>query len=231
MFEKYGKPIWLTEFCAWDPVPGSVNTQMDYMCTVLNYLESCKSVERYAWFIPRTNGKVDSPPYMQLLTHDDPPALTDLGKMYCLISPMDTTVWLKTDRFIHANEYVAVNTHATFMRPSTDVSAASRAGLEGLMVTNFSEGMSISYQVYVTTPSTGKFVVMRYCGFSNSICEVLLDGKTLCHISLPRTGGTDEWKEEYYQTNGISQGAHTITFNMISGSCYFSGFDIDGADD
>ena len=230
-FEKYGKPIWLTEFCAWDPVPGSVNTQMDYMCTVLNYLESCKSVERYAWFIPRTNGKVDSPPYMQLLTHDDPPALTELGKMYCLISPMDTTVWLKTDRFIHANEYVAVSTNATFLRPSTDVSAASRAGLEGLMVTNFAEGMSISYQVYVTTPSTGKFVVMRYCGFSNSICEVLLDGKTLCHISLPRTGSTDEWAEEYYETNGISQGAHTITFNMISGSCYFSSFDIDGADD
>ena len=36
MFRKYGKPVWLTEFCAWDPVPGSVESQMDYMCTVLS---------------------------------------------------------------------------------------------------------------------------------------------------------------------------------------------------
>jgi hypothetical protein len=53
------------------------------MCAVLNYLETRPSVERYAWFIPRSGGKVDSPPYMQLLTHTYPAELTELGKMYC----------------------------------------------------------------------------------------------------------------------------------------------------
>ena len=56
-FEKYGKPIWMTEFCAWDPVPSNVEKQMDYMCSILNHMEQNPHVERYAWFMPRTNGK------------------------------------------------------------------------------------------------------------------------------------------------------------------------------
>ena len=94
MFEKYNKPIWMTEFCAWDPAPSGYPTQMDYMCAVLNYMESRPSVQRYAWFMPRMSGKVESVPYNQLLTHDYPAELTELGKMYCYFSPMDTTVWL-----------------------------------------------------------------------------------------------------------------------------------------
>ena len=230
-FEKYGKPIWLTEFCAWDPVPGSVNAQMDYMCAVLNYLETAASVERYAWFIPRTSGKVDSAPYMQLLTHDDPAALTDLGKMYCWFSSMNKNVWLKTDRFIHAGEYTAVSKNALPLRPTTDEMAVARAKRDGLMVTNFSEGTEISYQLYVTTPSQGKGIELRYCGYTDNICEILMDGQTLVHLSMPRTGGISEWKEAYTSINGFNAGQHTLTLKMISGSCYFSGFSLYGTDD
>lgn len=230
-FEKYSKPIWLTEFCAWDPIPGSVNTQMDYMCAVLNYLESAESVERYAWFIPRTSGKVDSAPYMQLLTHDYPASLTELGKMYCWFSPMNEKVWLKTDRFIHAGEYTAVSKNALPLRPTTDAIATAQAKRDGLMVTNFSEGTEITYQVYETSPSSGKAISIRYCGYPNSICEVLLDGKTLIHISLPRTGSSDEWMEVSESVNGIAVGYHKITLRLLSGSCYFSGFSLYGTDD
>ena len=78
MFRKYNKPVWLTEFCAWDPVPGNVEVQKDYMCSVLNFLESEALVERYAWFIPRSSASLDKAPYMQLLTHTNPPTLTPL---------------------------------------------------------------------------------------------------------------------------------------------------------
>jgi hypothetical protein len=229
-FEKYNKPIWLTEFCAWDPVPGSVNTQMDYMCAALHYLETRPSVERYAWFIPRTGNKVDSPPYMQLLTHDYPADLTDLGKMYCYFSPMDTTVWLKTDRFILANEYTRVKNHNMPLRPSTDQVAVSRARRDGLMITNLIEGQELTYQVYVTSPSRGKAIEIRYCGYSNSICEVMADGATLTHIDMPRNGSSTDWIEANMPIQ-LSQGAHTITLKLLSGSCYFSGFGIAGTDD
>ncbi|MBR4264046.1 MAG: hypothetical protein IKQ48_05670 [Paludibacteraceae bacterium] len=229
-FEKYNKPIWLTEFCAWDPVPGSVNTQMDYMCAALHYLETRPSVERYAWFIPRTGNKVDTPPYMQLLTHDYPAALTDLGKMYCYFSPMDTTVWLKTDRFILANEYTRVKNHNMPLRPTTDQVAVSRAGRDGLMITNLIEGQELTYQVYVTSPSRSKAIEIRYCGYSNSICEVMADGVTLTHIDMPRNGSSTEWIDASMPVQ-LAQGAHTITLKLLSGSCYFSGFSIAGTDD
>ena len=223
MFEKYGKPIWLTEFCAWDPVPGSVETQMNYMCTVLNYLETHSSVERYAWFIPRTSGKVDSAPFMQLLTHDIQPQLTDLGKMYCLFSPMDKNVWLRADRAIHAGEYVAVLNNAMPLRPSTDAVAVEQAGRDGLMITNLVAGQELTYQIGLMTDA--KQIEVRYCGFSNGICEVMVDGVSEGFIDMPRNGSSTDWISAQLPVK-IQKGKHSLTLRLVSGSCFFSAFSL-----
>ena len=222
-FEKYNKPIWMTEFCAWDPVPGSVTTQMDYMCAVLNYLEANPTVERYAWFIPRSGNKVDSPPYMQLLTHDYPADLTDLGKMYCWFSPMDKSVWLRANRPILASEYVAVANNAMPLRPSTDTEVLQQVGGKGLMITNFAAGQEIDYQLYL--PAGSKEITLRYCGYSNSICEVLVDGVSQNYIDMPRNGSSTEWIVAKAPLS-ISEGKHTVTLKLFSGSCYLSAFEI-----
>ena len=222
-FEKYNKPIWMTEFCAWDPVPGSVTTQMDYMCAVLNYLEANPKVERYAWFIPRSGNKVDSPPYMQLLTHDYPADLTDLGKMYCWFSPMDKSVWLRANRPILASEYVAVANNAMPLRPSTDTAVLQQVGGKGLMITNFAAGQEIDYQLYL--PAGSKEITLRYCGYSNSICEVLVDGVSQNYIDMPRNGSSTEWIVAKAPLS-ISEGKHTVTLKLFSGSCYLSAFEI-----
>lgn len=222
-FEKYNKPIWMTEFCAWDPVPGSVTTQMDYMCAVLNYLEANPKVERYAWFIPRSGNKVDSPPYMQLLTHDYPADLTDLGKMYCWFSPMDKSVWLRANRPILASEYVAVANNAMPLRPSTDTEVLQQVGGKGLMITNFAAGQEIDYQLYL--PAGSKEITLRYCGYSNSICEVLVDGVSQNYIDMPRNGSNTEWIVAKAPLS-ISEGKHTVTLKLFSGSSYLSAFEI-----
>ena len=222
-FEKYNKPIWMTEFCAWDPVPGSVTTQMDYMCAVLNYLEANPKVERYAWFIPRSGNKVDSPPYMQLLTHDYPAELTELGKMYCWFSPMDKSVWLRANRPILASEYVAVANNAMPLRPSTDTEVLQQVGGKGLMITNFAAGQEIDYQLYL--PAGSKEITLRYCGYSNSICEVLVDGVSQNYIDMPRNGSSTEWIVAKAPLS-ISEGKHTVTLKLFSGSCYLSAFEI-----
>ena len=224
-FEKYKKPIWLTEFCAWDPVPGSVTTQMDYMCGALNYLEKHPSIERYAWFIPRSSGDpVDSPPYMQLLTHDYPPALTELGKMYCWFSSMDSTIWLKTDRPILAGEYVRVSNNMMPLRPSTDTEVLAKVGGEGLMITNFAAGQKITYQVYV--PVASEQISLRYCGYSNSICEVFVDGVSQNFIDMPRNSSNTDWAEASISLP-LKAGRHTITLSLFSGSCYLSAFSLE----
>lgn len=220
-FEKYNKPIWLTEFCAWDPVPGSVTTQMDYLCAVLNYLEANPRVERYAWFIPRAGSRVDSPPYMQLLTHDYPADLTELGKMYCWFSPMDKSVWLRANRPILAGEYVAVANNAMPVRPSTDKEVLQQAGGTGLMITNFAAGQKLTYQVYVPENST-KFT-LRYCSYSNSVCEVLVDGESANYIDMPRNGSSTEWVTAS-SSIPMKAGNHTITLSLFSGSCLLSAF-------
>ena len=222
-FEKYNKPIWLTEFCAWDPAPSGYPTQMDYMCAVLHYLETRPSVERYAWFMPRMGSKVESVPYNQLLTHDYPAELTELGKMYCYFSPMDTTVWLNTGRFILASEYSRVKNYNMSLRPTTDEMAVSRAKRDGLMVTNFAAGQEIDYQLYLPTDS--KEITLRYCGYSNSICEVLVDGVSQNFIEMPRNGSSTEWIEAKTSLV-VKEGKHTVTLKLFTGSCYFSALNI-----
>lgn len=223
MFAKYNKPIWLTEFCAWDPVPSNVGVQQDYMCSVLNFLESSPLVERYAWFIPRSSGRLDSAPYMQLLTKDYPPQLTPLGEMFCYLSPMDTTVWLKATRPILAHEYAKLKNTSMTLRPSNDSIALTQAGYPGLMITNFAAGQEISYQVYL--PTNANQLTLRYCGYSNSICEVLIDGQSANFIDMPRNGSSNQWITAT-TTIPIKAGCHTITLSLFSGSCSLSAFEI-----
>ena len=218
-FEKYDKPIWMTEFCAWDPVPGSVNTQMDYMCAVLNYFEQNPKVERYAWFIPRSGQKVDSPPYMQLLTHDDPAQLTELGQMFCWFSPMNKNVWIRANRPIYASEYVQVSNNALPLRPTTDALIREQIKRDGLHISNFAEGQELTYQLYA--PKSTSTIELRYCGYANAICEVLVDGNSANFIDLPRTGGDSNWTT-VSQTLALKAGCHTITLKLFSGSCSLS---------
>ena len=95
------------------------------------------------------------------------------------------------------------------------------------MITNFAEGQELTYQLFVTTPAQGKVIRVRYCGYSNSICEVLADGETLTHIDMPRNGSSTDWIETDMPIR-LTQGAHTITLKLLSGSCSFSGFSILG---
>ena len=207
-FEKYDKPIWLTEFCAWDPVPSGYPTQMNYMCAVLHYLETHETVERYAWFMPRMSGKVESVPYNQLLTHDSPADLTELGKLFCWFSPMNDKVWIRANRPIYAHEYMKVKNNAMNLRPATDA--------EALEITSFAAGQEISYQIYV--PQDAKQVTLQYCGYSNSICEILVDGVSQNYLDLPRNGSSTEWVDATTSAS-LSAGKHTLTLSLVSGSC------------
>jgi len=228
MFEKYGKPIWLTEFCAWDPVPGSVDVQMSYMCSALNYLEQHTSVERYAWFIPRTSKPVNTAPYMQLLTHDDTPVLTDLGKIYTRFSPFDKHCYLSLNRWIHAGEYVEVSDDNIQVRANTDDYVTSKADLAGLMVVNMSPEQYVGYQVY--SYKERQTLAVRYASYGDCILSVYLDGKFVNYLSMTRTGGTDTWQEAVISLP-VAKGKHTLRLQLYSGSCNISGFKISGADE
>ncbi|MBO4250524.1 MAG: hypothetical protein J5884_04630 [Paludibacteraceae bacterium] len=221
-FEKYNKPIWLTEFCAWDPVPGSVSTQMDYMCAVLHYLEQAPTVERYAWFIPRTGGKVDSPPYMQLLTHDDPAELTELGKIYCGFTSYDTKTYLSTS-WIAAGSYIAQQGVTPNLRPANDDPLRE---LElPLVITNISPGMTMDYQVSLATKSSS--FAIRTAGYTDMMARVYVDDKEIVTTAINRSGGSDNWTTTQCSISSAQQptkGLHTVRIEWLSGNGSMSGF-------
>ena len=118
-FKKYGKPIWLTEFCSTTGGTVSEVSQMNFMVEAINYLESDDDVFRYAWFIPR-GGPLQSI-NNELLTSRSPIELTDLGKVFVNMSTQDKDVAYGPGTVIPAEHYCAVS-GAVHLRPVTDVS-------------------------------------------------------------------------------------------------------------
>lgn len=204
MFRKYGKPVWLTEFCAWDPVPGSIESQMDYMCAVLNYLEQEPLVERYAWFIPRESKPVDSAPYMQLLTHTSPVELTDLGVLYTQFSSFDTKAYPLLSNGVGAHQYIALSSNTISLR----VAENKTPYIQGLQA-----GMWVDYQVQVTS---GEPLQLTYATIASSQVCVYVDEVAQAIVDVPKTSDMNTWNT--LNTNVVcAKGRHTVRVEMLKG--------------
>lgn len=213
-FDKYGLPVWMTEFCAWDkPSPSSMQGQIDYMSEALIMLEADPKVERYAWFIPRAGGAVDSYPYMQLLSKTDIGALSPQGEVFAALSSLDKSTWLPCSAPILPNTYCNSSAaeavrkgsfeEAPHLRPTTD-----NAGV--LMLTGFRENQWLEYQVDAETDI--KQFVIRYQGVVGSKLTVLVDGVEQAQLSLP--WNDMKWAE---QETAIAMPAGKHTVRLVSG--------------
>lgn len=211
-FEKYNKPIWLTEFCAWDPVPSSVDAQIRYMCNALNWLEMYRSVERYAWFIPRAGMPVTSAPYMQLLTPAQPSELTDLGKIYCQLSSFDRSVWLDTRMPVRACEYVDVLDSTVQVLPSGEEF--------GFLKVDMAKPKWTEYQVWF--PSGVKALELRYSSPVNTQFVIYIDGEYAGNWDAPKTTQTtdENWVTLPVEAD-FPQGKHSMRIEILKG-----GFDL-----
>ena len=93
-YKVFGKPLWLTEFCAWEGCNSSA-AQCQFMAQCINSLEQDPDIERYAWFIPRWNQATESAPYMQLITKTKPYRLTERGYLFINMSTFESLFWKK----------------------------------------------------------------------------------------------------------------------------------------
>jgi len=220
-FRKYNKPVWLTEFCAWDPKPSSAEMQMDYMCAALHYLENEPLVERYAWFIPRYTNK-NNDPHMQLITNAIPGELTDAGKVYCGFSSFDTHTYLNTE-WIPAGSYCATSGMAPNVRPASDTKLD---GLEcPLMIKNIAPKMTQEYKVSISAPATS--FLIRTAGYTDAMVRVYVDNEEVVTTTIARTGGSDNWTTTACALSTSQQptkGYHTVRLEWLSGNILFSAF-------
>ncbi|MBR1807965.1 MAG: carbohydrate-binding protein [Paludibacteraceae bacterium] len=207
-FSKYGKPVWMTEFCAWDPEPSDVEIQLSYMCTVLNWMEQTEQIERYAWFIPRTGRAVDTPPYMQLLTHTSPSELTEAGRIYTAFSSFDKSVWLDASRSVSAHNYTALSSNSIQIRSCPDTTT--------MMIKNLSEGDWVEYQVFV--PDNASDLQVSYASPVNCSIAVYIDGEIYNFAEMqPSVSDMSEWSICNISLDSLS-GKHTVRLLVGKGS-------------
>jgi hypothetical protein len=102
-FKKYNRPIWLTEFCAWENNT-TLAAQKKFMIETLDYLETDPDVFRYAWFKER--GWNNDHPYMQLLDPRQEGVLKDLGEVFVHMSSYDSLYYFSPEQTIPSEHYI-----------------------------------------------------------------------------------------------------------------------------
>lgn len=193
-FKRYGKPIWLTEFCSWE---GNISEkdQMKYMVEALHILESDADVFRYAWFIPRTNE--ESPCHNNLLEVPEK-GLTPLGKVYINMSTLDKTLWYKPEQVIPAEHYSDYS-GSIGISQTTDITGA-------LQIYGLGKNNTVEYQIEL--PQDGDYTIeIRYNSDAASHLEFRLDGKDIGSSQLPNT--YISWRNHKVTLN-MPKGCHTL---------------------
>ncbi len=221
-FDKYNKPIWLTEFCAWENSINDAEDQMRYMSEIIAYLEAEPKVERYAWFIPRASGPLDKYPYMQLLTPTAPFELSPLGKVFVNMSTQDDSVYAVVNQKIEAEHYVRCNASdcigtttfsaAPHLRPSTDL--ITEFNINDLELFNFSSNKWVEYQVELTEVRDYE-LELRYSSFIDATIKFSVDGSDVAIEVLPNTNSV--WMSKLIKFRA-SAGRHCIRINVLNGS-------------
>lgn len=160
--DKYGKPIWVTEFCYWPGGAGNVyvapETQLASCIESVEFLERTDYIYRYAWFKPVGSSDSANKPNYGLEdvhtnrlpdgTREYTAELTNLGYVYTYMSDFNPDVWHKTAVRVPASEYIAQN--------GISMVRSTMAGSPNpIMVTNLNAGAWIEYQFDV--PEDGSY--------------------------------------------------------------------------
>jgi hypothetical protein len=213
-FDKYGKPIWMTEFCGWEAPVTDEKSQLEYMSETVLMLESDPRVERYAWFLARGNGSITNKPWNQLLTKTDPYTLSSQGLIYTSLSSLDQSIWL------NAGKHILMNTCSRVCSPVSEQAATAPRFMPAndayrtLYMTNFTSGKWVEYQV--EADKNYKTINLCYLAYSKSKIQVVIDGVAATEIELPRCA--DEQWQIATANVALPKGKHTVRIVNNSGN-------------
>lgn len=218
-FKKYGKPIWMTEICAFE---GKLTpeVQMKYLSDIVNYMESDPIVARYAWFIPRGDEQVNDYPYMFLLNKAQPAGLTPLGEVFVNMSSLDKSIYYVQGQIIEAEHYAAniisegVGKEGWVDGPSLQPTTDSKGGT--LELVNFTKDMWVEYQVEMFQTENHD-LQLRYAAALDSKVSVKLDGTEVAIVALPATGLTENVWNTMSRQIPMETGKHTLRMEVIQG--------------
>jgi len=216
--KKYGRKVWLTEFCSWEGTVDSLS-QQSALVAKLNSLEMSDYVFRYSWF--KAKGSASSP-YYRLLVNPNIltklPAvgtLTNAGQLYVNMSSFDKTKYYVPGETILAKDYTFV--HGSGMQINTD----SEFPQSTIVVASFDTGSKLEYQVEV--PHDGEYLleIRLSCRPFLQLPKIgiYVDGSTTAAVQqqMTTTGMTsieDKWATQTIPVT-LTAGRHTLQLRSL----------------
>jgi len=212
--KKYGKPIWLTEFCAWE-TGTSEGSQEQFMFDAFDYLENEPAIFRYAWFKER--GYSGGYPYMQLLNKSLEGVLLPMGELYTYMSSYDKNHYFTTSQPIPCKDFIAEK--GVMLEKTTDVA-------NHLNVTNFDPTYDyVDYNVDI--PEAGEYNVFFRNAFQyGDASEVRISVNNVEKGSLLfENKATDVWNTQQCKAT-FDAGKQTIRIDFKQGGLKLNWFEI-----
>jgi hypothetical protein len=212
--EKYGKKVWLTEFCAWESESITAETQQKLMIAKVKALETSDNVYRYAWFKARNANKY---PYYNLLYYPTKTiskgTLTDLGFAYVHMSEFNMDKYYGVGEAIPSNGFVDCN--LSCIRKSADPRALDDTEL-------FLNENSLSATYQIDVPEDGDYkLVIRYSrdGSDDLTARIhILDGDGNYLVKRQAVDATEGWTNYVAKAFDVTlkAGKQTITVKKAS---------------
>ncbi len=194
LFKKYEKPIWLTEFAAWEG-DVTLEQQKSFMVGAVDYLENDPDVFRYAWFTGRHTGA----PYIGVLNGSG--VLTDLGKIYVNMPTHDPDAFTLLPAKIEAENYNRMD--GILLELTQDVSGIANVGY-------IDAADWMEYNVDVPADGT-YYITARIASNRDGSIQITSDGTTLTSLPFTNTGGYQIWKT-FKISVALEAGQQTLRF-------------------
>ncbi len=221
-YAKYGKPVWVTEFCYW-PNEGQANSRVEpavqiaSMVETVEWLEKTDYIYRYAWF--KAVGKHEntatssSPCYGLIVTVNGlgPRELSPQGYVYTYMSDFDADRWHQAGTVVPATEYI--DRYNAALAPGANPDAPLP-----IEISQFNAGATLDYQFDVpadgyynlTLTVTGQGEPVR---FDPSIAIYDINGDDaaeLCPVTTFTLPGNEvEYVDRRFEIK-LTGGHHTI---------------------
>lgn len=214
-FDKYNKPIWMTEFCGWEAPVNNADDQLKYMSETVLMLEADERVERYAWFLARGNGSIDNKPWNQLLTKTDPFVLSAQGLIYEGLSTLDQSVWLNPTKHVLMNTCSSVGTLSSPTPVRSPHFLPANDSWRTLYMEAFLTDKWVEYQL--DAPKACNKIRIHAMAYMGSQITMSIDGVEATTITIPRS--QDEQWDTFEFPLSLPQGKHTLRMQVKTGNC------------
>lgn len=177
-FNKYGRPIWLTEFSAWEDST-TLADQKHFLTQIVDSMETMDNLERYAWFVGRRQGH----PYNGLFDWRQSGVLSELGNVYVQMPVHNDSVVHTLPGLIEAETY---NSAAGVRVELTEDATGF------LNISAVESGDNLQYRI---NGDAGSYhIEARVASVTGGRLLLQVGGTTVGELDIPATGGLQNWQ-------------------------------------